>query len=121
MAAVADDADRRTVAIAELLTAEIDSTIVQALTEQGAAERRLAAGDGTRDADDLAGPCREGKAVENRFLRVGIGEGKTLHGQHISRKWLLWLSQRRAFLQLRTDALPGNLRLLDGIEELGRM
>ena len=94
---------------------------MRALTEQGAAERRLAAGDGTRDADDLAGPCREGKAVENRFLRVGIGEGKTLHGQHISRKWLLRLRQRRAFLQLRTDALPGNLCLLDGIEELGRM
>ena len=121
VAAVADDADGGAVAIAELLTAEIDSTIVRALTEQGAAERRLAAGDGTRDADDFAGPCRKGEVAEYRHFCAGIGEGNVLHGQHISRKRLLWLSQRRAFLQLRTDALPGNLRLLDGIEELGRM
>lgn len=121
VAAVADDAVWRRVAVAQFLGAKENLAAVRVFTEEGLAQRRFAAGDRSGDADDSTGTGREGEVLENRAVTAGIGEGQVADRQGCRGCRRYGIGQFRCRLEMGLDALPRNLGFLDGVEQFCRM
>ena len=96
---------------------DADGAAVALLAEEYAAQLGLAAGHGTRYADDVPGVGRQRQPPEDRRTAV-IGEGDVLQ-RHILRPGALQSGQRFRRLHQRLDALSGHLRPLHGVKQLG--
>ena len=101
--------------IGKLRRAELRRAAVGRFAEEHAPERGLAAGDGTGNADDIAGTRRERQAGKDRLFAVSKGE---IFERHTGRSRDGKLFRNLRFLHQRPDALPRYLRLLHGVEEL---
>ena len=99
----------------KLFRPEFCRAAVGRFAEKHAPECGLAAGDGTGDADDVAGARRDAQAGEDRLISVGKGEIFERH--RFGCRDIQFRELLRLFHQ-RLDALPGYLRLLHGVEEL---
>ncbi len=93
-----------------------DRALGRDLSQDGTAESRLAAGDRSGDAHYLAWGDREGHILEER-LCPWPAEGEMAHGQ-TSRCLRRSRSRLLDRPHIGLDPLPGDLRPLDGVEEL---
>ena len=119
MAAVADDAFRAGLAVSQGLGAEADFATVGFFAEEGQAQCRFAAGDGTGDADDVAGLGGKGQALIDRLIIRRIGKGQVTDRKGCRRKGRYRFRQGMGGSETGLDAVPRYLGLLDGIEQAG--
>ncbi len=106
VAAIADDAVRCRMAVAQFLGAEENLAAVGIFTEKGLAQRRFAAGHGPGDADEGAGLSGKGQVPENRVGAAGIGKGQVADRQFRRRRWRYGLAKLGSRLEMGLDALP---------------
>ena len=106
VAAIADDAVRCRMAVAQFLGAEENLAAVGIFTEKGLAQRRFAAGHGPGDADEGAGLGGKGQVPENRVGAAGIGKGQVADRQFRRRRWRYGLAKLGSRLEMGLDALP---------------
>ena len=106
VAAIADDAIRGRMAVAQFFLAVENLAAVRVFAEKNLSQRRFATGYGTGYTDDVTRPCRKGKVLENRHVAAGIGKGKMEDSQIIRCCRRYGPGQLCCRLEVRLYALP---------------
>ena len=118
MAGEGDRIPARRLYVRELTIRNAYTALIGNFPEEAAGKSRLPAGHRASDADDLTGLCREGHIGKEGLVRFEAegqaGDGKVSGGD-------LFLDGEVVFMHVGENPLPRDLRLLDGVEEVGRV